>query len=104
MGIVNYYWDMWDIRSHLLYPSTALTLNKVNFKLTDVEQKAFDDINCAAAQDTLLSYLDFNKCFDIHADASDYQLGVVISQNGKPLAFYSQKLTVPQTRYTLMEK
>jgi RNase H-like domain found in reverse transcriptase len=36
----------------------------------------------------------FNKVFDRHADASDYQLGSVISQEGHPIAFYSGKLTV----------
>ena len=37
-------------------------------------------------------------------DASDYQLGEVISQEGKPIDFYSRKLTAPQTRYTVTEK
>ena len=32
-------------------------------------------------------------------DASDFQLGEVIIQDGKPIAFYGCKLTGPQTRY-----
>ena len=32
------------------------------------------------------------------------QLGAVISQDGKPIAFYRRKLTGPQTRYTVTEK
>ena len=63
---------MWARQSHLLHPLTALTENKVNFKLTSVEQKVFDDIKWAVAQDTTLVYPDFNKSFDIHADARNY--------------------------------
>ena len=65
-----------------------------------MEQKAFDEIKRSVAQDILLAYLYFNKHFDIHTDVSYYHLGIVISQNGKPIAFYRRKLTGPQTRYT----
>ena len=63
--IVNYYRDMWSRRSYLLHPLTARTSNKVKFKWTDVEQKAFDDIKGAVAQDTSFAYPNFNKRFDI---------------------------------------
>ena len=39
----------------------------------------------------------------IHAVASKTQLGEVISQNGKPIPFYSHKLTPAQTNYTTTE-
>ena len=52
------------------------------------------------AKETILNYLDFNKFFDIHTDASDWQLGAVISQEGKPLAFYPRKLSSAQRNYT----
>ena len=55
-------------------------------------------------REVLLAYPDFNKPFDIHADASDLQLGSVISQGREPIAFYSRKLTDTQTRYSTGEK
>ena len=73
------------------------------FKCTDVEQKWFDKIKSIVAQDTLLAYPHFNKRFDIHTYPSDYQLGALIGQYGKPTAFYRRKLTIPQTGYTVME-
>ena len=97
VGLVNYYRDIWARRSHLLQPLTALTSTKVKFKLTDVEQWAFNKIKQIVAVDTLLIYPDFNEHFDIHTDASDFQLGSAISQNGKPIAFHSRKLTPSQS-------
>ena len=55
-------------------------------------------------KETLLIYPDWNKPFEIHTDASDYQLGAVISQNGKPIAFFSRKLNKAQKNYTTTEK
>ena len=55
-------------------------------------------------RDTLLAYPDFNETFKVHTDASDFQIGVVISQKGKHIAFYSRKLTGSQKRYTVTEK
>ena len=51
-----------------------------------------------------LAFPDFSKPFEIHTDASNTQLGAVISQNGKPIAFYSRKLNPAQTRYSVTEK
>ena len=56
------------------------------------------------AREVLLAYPDFSKPFQVHTDASHYQLGAVISQDGKPIAFYSRKLKPEQTRYTTTER
>jgi len=56
------------------------------------------------AKETLLAHPNFNKPFQIHTDASHYQLGAAVSQEGKPIAFYSHKLKPAQTRYTTMER
>ena len=51
-----------------------------------------------------MAYPDFKQPFDIHTDTSLSQLGACISQNGKPIAFYSHKLNPAQTRYTTTER
>ena len=56
------------------------------------------------ASETLLAYPDHNILFHIETDASDLQLGAVIKQNGKPVAFYTRKLTPAQHNYSTIEK
>ena len=93
IGLVNHYRDMWGKRSEILAPLTALTSIKVKWKWTDLEQNAFDTMKRIMARETILAYPNFDKPFEIHTDASAYQLGAIISQDGKPIAFYSRKLT-----------
>jgi len=64
----------------------------------DVHQKNI------VTREVLLSYPNFNDLFEIHTNASATQLGAVISQKGRPIAFYSRKLNPAQTRYTTTER
>ncbi len=61
--------------------------------------KAFDLVKAAILNVVLLS-----QPFEIHTDASKAQLGSVISQHGKPIAFYSRKLKHAHQRYTTTEQ
>jgi hypothetical protein len=108
LGMVNYFKDMWRHRSHLLAPLTDLTSNKDGtvrkkrgpIKWEKVHQEAFDKIKQAITDNVMLSFPDFNKPFEIHTDSSDIQLGSVIMQDHKPVAFYSRKLNPAQRNYT----
>ena len=51
-----------------------------------------------------MSYPDRKLKFTVHTDASDKQLGAVISQNNKPINFLSRKLSKPQRNNTTTEK
>jgi len=56
------------------------------------------------AKETLLAHTDFDKPFQMCADASHHQLGAVVSQDGKPIAFCSRKLNPAQTCCTTTER
>ena len=104
IGIVNYYRDMWIRRSHVLAPLAALTSKNAKWKWTEVHQQSFEKAKRIIAREVMLAHPDFSKPFEIHTDASHFQLGAVISQGGKPIAFYSRKLNDAQTRYTTTER
>ena len=88
IGLLNYYRDMWPKRSELLAPLSTLTSKNKQFKWGEQEQKAFDAIKKHVSRQVLLTYPDFNKAFQVHTDASDTQLGSIISQDGKPIASF----------------
>ena len=102
--MINFYRDMWKQRSELLAPLTSLTSAKVTWKWTNEHQTCFDAIKRIIGREVLLAYPDFNAPFIIHTDASKLQIGAVISQSGKPIAFYSKKMNSAQKNYTTTEK
>ncbi len=64
-----------------------------------VHQRAFNHVKATIAKDTVLAYLDYSKVFKIYTDASSKQLGAVITQDNRPIAFFSQKLSDMQRKY-----
>ena len=104
IGMINFYRNMWQKLYELLSPLTALTSKNVKYDWKDEHQECFDAIKCVIRRELLLAYPDFNAPFEIHTDASKLQICAVISQNGKPIAFYSRKINSAQQNYTTTEK
>ena len=104
LGMVNFYRDMWKRRSHLLAPLTTLVSKNEAFVWGQEQQNAFEEMKRVISKETLLTFPDFNKEFHIYTDASNTQLGAVIMQEGKPLAFYSRKMNKAQRNYTVGEQ
>ena len=62
----------------------------------EVHQKAFDDLKATIARDVTLAYPDYSQGFKIYTDGSKIQLGAIITQNNRPIAFFSRKLSACQ--------
>ncbi len=50
-----------------------------------------------------MAYPDFTKPFEIYTDASIMHLGSVITQGNRPIMFFSRKLSVTLTKYSVTE-
>jgi hypothetical protein len=107
---------MWARCNEMLAPLTDLVGECIKTKTTrinktkrkpwrwdPIHQQAFDNVKTAIAKDTVLAYLDFSKPFEIYTDTSSMQLGAVITQDNRPIAFFSRKLSETQQKYRFME-
>ena len=52
----------------------------------------------------ILSLLDFNKVFQFKCDASGNAIGVVLSQEGNHVAFFSQKMNDARRKYFVYDQ
>jgi hypothetical protein len=55
-------------------------------------------------QATLLQLSDFDKMFELECDANGFGIGGVLLQCGKPVAFFSEKLSRPSLNYSTYDK
>ena len=115
--MVQYYREIWEKRSHLVAPLIDLVGECGTTKVTckngtkkkawywdQTDQDSFDKIKETLACNTLLAYPDYSGTpFVIYTDASQRQLGAVITQNGRVLAYFSRKLSTAQQKYSITE-
>ena len=66
--------------------------------------EAFTKAKNMISQEVFLTYPDWTLLFCVHTNALDKQLGAAISQNDKPTAIFSWRLSKPQRNYTTTEK
>ncbi|PKI59742.1 hypothetical protein CRG98_019845 [Punica granatum] len=80
-------------------PVTAtnlLSLARFQEELHDAEYM-FTLVGREVVEDGLTPY--FQQPFELHSDASKVGIGAVLSQNSRPIAFFSEKLTGAKVRY-----
>ena len=73
ISMIKFYRDMWQKRSELLAPLTALTPKNIKYDWKDEHQRCFDNIKRVIGREVLLGYPDVNAPFEIHTDASKLQ-------------------------------
>jgi hypothetical protein len=89
--------------AHILKPlidQASLTTNFIDRQ----NAKSVCKMRLLTAANALAACPDHRKWFGIHTNASDFQLGTCIIHKGKPVAYFSCKLTMSQQNYTTLEK
>ena len=89
VGMVQYFRGVLPRRSHRLSPLTEVDSGpKGRTAICNNElEVAFKDIKHMVSTEPLLKYPHWKSPFTIDSDASDKQLGDIISQNNNPIAF-----------------
>jgi hypothetical protein len=74
---------------------------KVPWHWDKVYQRDFNHVNATIAKGVVVVYPDYSNVFEIDTDASCKQLGAIITQDNRPIAFFSWKLSNTQCKYSV---
>ena len=85
-------------------PLNELTKKHVPFLWGTAQEEAFTVLKDKLTHAPLLQLPDFNKTFELECDASGIGLGGVLLQDGKPVAYFSEKLSGPSLNYSTYDK
>ena len=104
-GLINYYRRFIPNCASILQPLTDLLRGSTNdIQLSPEALIAFEKIKEALQQCTLLTYVSPDSSISISVDASDIAIGAVLQQSvsghWKPLAFFSRRLSVTESKYS----
>ena len=92
--------------SHITWPLCQVTKGgaKEKFFWSESQQKAFVELKHRLCSTPVLILPELKQPFEIEIDASDYDIGAVLSQQGHPVAYYSETLSDTVHKYPTYEK
>jgi len=102
-GLASFYRRFICGFSTIMAPMTEV-IKGTSFVWTPKAQSAFEEIKVRPTQAPLLSLPRFSKVFEVECDTFGVGIGGVLTQEGKPLAFFSEKLCDSRRKYPTYDK
>jgi hypothetical protein len=105
LGLASYYRKFIKNFAKIAGPLTnLLKKSTVTYDWDEACEEAFGTLKGILVKAPVLKLPDFDKKFEIHSDASDFAIGGVLVQEGRPVAFESEKLSETERRWPTHEK
>lgn len=100
-GLATFYRKFIKNFSHICAPllDTIKGGRKTKFQWTKQVDEDFKYLKERVAQYPILALPTFKKLFTVETDASNLAIGAVLSQDGRPVAFFSEKLNEAKKKY-----
>lgn len=103
LGLTNYYRKFIHGYGKIAKPLTDLT-KKDGFVGNGAATLAFEELKKVVTTAHVLALQDFSQVLEVECDASGQDLGAVLMQSGKPVAFYSKALSPSNLSKSIYEK
>jgi hypothetical protein len=105
LGLASYYRKFIKNFAKITAPLTnLLKKSAITYDWDEACDEAFEALKGILVKAPVLKLPDFDKDFEIHSDASDFAIGGVLVQDGRPVAFESKKLSETERRWPTHEK
>ena len=106
LGLANFYRRFVLGFSHITWPLSQVTKGgaREKFFCSEPQQKAFIELKNHLCSAPVLTLPDLQQPFEIETDAYDYAIGVVLTQQGHPMAYHSETLSDTIRKYPTYDK
>ncbi|XP_012448740.1 uncharacterized protein LOC105771908 [Gossypium raimondii] len=103
-GLESFYRRFVPNFSTLAAPLPSVIKKNSTFHWDEEQEKSFNVIKGCLTKVPLLALPNFSKTFEIECDASGVGIGAVLTQDGRPIAYFSEKLNGATLNYPIYDK